>query len=155
MSIQILADLEASQTFAAYLASLIKIYFLDHPESNLCIYLKGDLGAGKTTLAREIIHKLGYKGAVKSPTYSIVESYVTGNLDIFHFDLYRIQEPEELEIVGIREYFSSSSLCLIEWPCKGKNIIKQSDLEINLDFTDEGRTLIFKVLNESIKKYFI
>ncbi|MBT7371791.1 MAG: tRNA (adenosine(37)-N6)-threonylcarbamoyltransferase complex ATPase subunit type 1 TsaE, partial [Gammaproteobacteria bacterium] len=82
------------------------------------VLIKGDLGAGKTTLCRGLIHAMGHEGAVKSPTFTLVEPYRIGKRDIFHFDLYRLSHPDELEYIGIDEYFGENRLCLVEWPEK-------------------------------------
>ncbi|MCF6764989.1 tRNA (adenosine(37)-N6)-threonylcarbamoyltransferase complex ATPase subunit type 1 TsaE [Thiotrichales bacterium 19S3-7] len=101
------------------------------------IYLYGDLGAGKTTLVKGILRGLGYKGLVKSPTYALVESYELEHVTAYHFDLYRLGEPEELEWLGIRDYFNEESICLIEWPQKGGDFLPKANYTVNIEYLGE------------------
>ncbi len=108
------------------------------------IYLRGDLGAGKTTLVRGVLNTLGYAGHVKSPTYTLLESYVVAGHDIYHFDLYRINDPEELEVIGIRDYCDSCAICFFEWPEQGKTVLPPADIILSLTDCDVGRGIEIK-----------
>ncbi len=102
------------------------------------VYLRGNLGAGKTTLTRGLLRGLGFRGAVKSPTYTIVEPYELGAVTVYHFDLYRLGSPEELEYMGIRDYFGDRTIVIIEWPERGHPLLPPADIAILLEVAAQG-----------------
>lgn len=133
-----LPDEAATLQFSALLAKALV--------PNLVIYLHGDLGAGKTTLVRGLLHALGYVGKVKSPTYTLVEMYevelkVNSRYPLYHFDLYRFNDEEEWDAAGFRDYFNAHSVCIIEWPEKAQHVLPTPDIDIVFSIQSIGRKI--------------
>jgi tRNA threonylcarbamoyladenosine biosynthesis protein TsaE len=126
-----LADEAATLELGALLASVLR--------SELKIYLTGELGAGKTTLVRGVLRGLGYRGRVKSPTFTLVELYKLSRLDLYHFDFYRFECAREWLDAGFREAFGSTAVCLVEWPEKAAGQLPRADVLIRLEHADAGR----------------
>ncbi len=111
------------------------------------VYLSGDLGSGKTTFCRGMLREKGYAGAVKSPTFTLVEPYDFPWGQVYHFDLYRLSDPDELEYIGIDDYFSGESLCLVEWPERALECLPAGDIHLELSIIGTGRKMIYSGLS--------
>ena len=105
----------------------------------LRLYLRGDLGAGKTTLVQGLLAALGYQGRVKSPTYTLVELYAISRLNLYHFDFYRFRDSNEWRDAGFSDLFDGDGICLVEWPEKAGDELPEADLDIMLDIDGRGR----------------
>jgi tRNA threonylcarbamoyladenosine biosynthesis protein TsaE len=118
----------------------------------LAIHLHGELGAGKTALTRALLHAAGHAGHVKSPTYTLVEPYSVifagEKTDVFHFDLYRLADPEEFLDAGFRDYFNSGTICIVEWPEKAQTVLPSPDIDITLTVAGEGREVELQALSD-------
>jgi tRNA threonylcarbamoyladenosine biosynthesis protein TsaE len=135
-----LADESATMGFAADVARVCA--------GGAVIYLRGNLGTGKTTFARGFLRALGVASHVKSPTFTVVEPYEVAGGNAAHFDLYRINDPEELSAIGIREYFAPGAWVLVEWPERGQGVLPPPDLELEFKYKDERRRVVARARTE-------
>jgi tRNA threonylcarbamoyladenosine biosynthesis protein TsaE len=141
---QFLADEAATLALGGRLAQVI--------EPGLYVALSGDLGSGKTTLSRGILRGLGYQGKVKSPTYTLVELYNLSQLDLFHFDFYRFNDPREWLDAGFRDHFDPRTVCLVEWPERARDLLPIADLRVSLSVEGEGRRVRIAAQTEHGKR---
>lgn len=141
-----LADEAATQAFGAAIARCLV--------PGLIVYLQGDLGAGKTALTRAVLHAAGYVGAVKSPTYTLLEHYALAQsssdavLQVVHFDLYRMGSPEEFLECGFAEEFNGKNICIVEWPEQGAGVLPAPDWQISFQVAGTGRNIELTALSE-------
>jgi tRNA threonylcarbamoyladenosine biosynthesis protein TsaE len=117
----------------------------------LVIWLEGDLGSGKTTFARALIHALGHPGRVKSPTYGLLEQYQIGSIQVLHMDLYRIGDPDELEFLGVADLLDEQTILLVEWPERGSGWLPEADFIFSFSYAGEGRELCWSACTERAK----
>lgn len=134
-----LADGDATEALGAALAACVGA-------GRLLLFLCGELGAGKTTLVRGYLRQSGHAGAVKSPTYTLVEPYELPGRRLYHFDLYRLGDAEELEYLGIRDYLTDDAQCLVEWPERGRGVLPEPDIRVELEYRGEGRLVTLEAL---------
>ena len=140
-----LADAVATETLGESLGRALAAHIpVKDRASPLMITLCGSLGAGKTTLVRGVMRALGHLGTVKSPTYTLVEPYDVDGVAVYHFDLYRLRDPDELEFIGARDYFSQTGICLVEWADRARDALPPPDVELTLEFIETGRELTLR-----------
>ncbi|WP_320412665.1 tRNA (adenosine(37)-N6)-threonylcarbamoyltransferase complex ATPase subunit type 1 TsaE [Candidatus Vallotiella sp. (ex Adelges kitamiensis)] len=152
----VLADERATHTFGSKLAIALITAMRAVTTHGIQVHLSGDLGSGKTTLVRAILWALGYTQYVRSPTYTLVEPYIIGNVDgvpllVYHFDLYRFVYPSEWEDMGFREYYDTQALHLIEWPERASGMLGLPDLQFVLEVQGESRKLTARAYSETGK----
>ena len=124
-----------------------------HRPASAMVYLSGDLGAGKTTFSRGFIQACGHQGQVKSPTYTLMESYALSDVTIHHLDLYRLSDPEELEYLGLDELENPNTLVLVEWPERGEGVLPAASLSLHIAHRTNGRELTAIAHNEEAESW--
>jgi len=142
LSHKVLSELNLELTNEARSLQFAQCFAEHRPHhAALVIFLKGDLGTGKTTFSRGFIQASGHNGKVKSPTYTLIEPYVLSSLTITHMDLYRLSDPEELDYLGVDDLIQNSDVCLIEWPERGADLLPVPTVTLSLKHCANGRQL--------------
>jgi tRNA threonylcarbamoyladenosine biosynthesis protein TsaE len=139
-------DTDETRAIGARLARLLLAADLQEP---FIVGLTGDLGAGKTTLVGGLLAALGHEGPARSPTYSLIEPYRLAGRDVYHCDLYRLRDPEELEDLGLRDLLAGSSVLLVEWPERAGERLREPDLQLHLEYTESGRQISVGACSEA------
>jgi tRNA threonylcarbamoyladenosine biosynthesis protein TsaE len=139
-------DPDETRAIGARLARVLLAADLQEP---FIVGFTGDLGAGKTTLVGGLLVALGHEGPARSPTYSLIEPYRLASRDVYHCDLYRLRDPEELEDLGLRDLLGGSSLLLVEWPERAGERLREPDLHLHLEYTDAGRQVTVEARSEA------
>ena len=142
-----LANEQATLSLGAHLAGFLS--------PGLTLFLIGDLGAGKTTLVRGLLRELGFEGRVKSPTYTLVESYFISSLYLYHFDLYRFKHEHEWLDAGFNELFDEQNICIVEWPERAMSLLPRADIEVDLAFDGEGRCATITSTKIDMENFFV
>ena len=137
---------DETRAIGAQLARVLLAAGLQEP---FIVGLTGDLGAGKTTLVGGLLAALGHEGPARSPTYSLIEPYQLAGRDVYHCDLYRLRDPEELEDLGLRDLLADSSILLVEWPERAGDWLREPDLHLHLEYTEAGRHVTVEASSEA------
>lgn len=150
-----LDEADATVSLGRVVGAVLGQWCLKNDQMPAVVYLSGMLGAGKTTLSRGVLQAYGYQGSVKSPTYTLVEPYELADMSVFHFDLYRLGDPEELEYMGIRDYFDTPAagtrqICLVEWPERGQGVLPEPLLRIDLNAEGMARVATLRTASAAL-----
>jgi tRNA threonylcarbamoyladenosine biosynthesis protein TsaE len=143
-----LPDEDATTRLGTALASAVSSILTAISERGLVVALSGELGAGKTSVVRAALRAFGVCGAIKSPSFALVEPYVVSSLNFYHFDFYRLADPAQFSFAGFRDMFGPGTVCLVEWPEKAGRNLPAADLRIAMQVVDEGRQAVLTAATE-------
>jgi tRNA threonylcarbamoyladenosine biosynthesis protein TsaE len=138
----VIADAAGTEALGAALAAAVG-------ERGLLVGLEGDLGTGKTTFSRGLLRRLGIVGTIRSPTYTLIEPYDAGGRPAYHLDLYRLADPRELELIGVRDLLAGAALVLVEWPERGLGVLPRPDLAVRFEHAPGGRTVELRAQSDA------